>query len=85
MRMGGKNYDFFQFAYLYEMPFWSKVSIALEPFATSVNKPELGRGFAEKQLQGRELSGSSGWGGSGFSAAPSPSFLPMPAHFSLFS
>jgi len=39
---GGKNYDFFQFAYLYEMPFWSKVSIALEPFAASVNRPESG-------------------------------------------
>jgi pantothenate kinase type III len=39
---GGRNYDFFQFAYLYEMPFWSKVSIAAEPFAASVNRPDAG-------------------------------------------
>jgi hypothetical protein len=39
---GGRNYDFFQAAYLYEMPFWSTVSVALEPFAASVNRPESG-------------------------------------------
>ena len=39
---GGKNYDFFQFAYLYEIPFWSELSLALEPFAATVNRPESG-------------------------------------------
>ena len=39
---GGKSYDFFQLTYLYEMPVWNKVSIALEPFAASVNRPESG-------------------------------------------
>ena len=39
---GGKYYDFFQLAYLYEMPFWKKVSIAVEPFAASVNRPNAG-------------------------------------------
>jgi pantothenate kinase type III len=39
---GGKHYDFFQAAYLYEMPLWSPVSLALEPFAASVNRPESG-------------------------------------------
>jgi hypothetical protein len=39
---GGKYYDFFQFAYLYEMPFWSTVSAVIEPFAASINRPESG-------------------------------------------
>jgi hypothetical protein len=39
---GGKNYDFFQAAYLYEIPIWRNVSVDVEPFAVSVNRPASG-------------------------------------------
>jgi len=39
---GGKDYDFFQLAYIYEMPFWKKASIVAEPFVAAVNRPNSG-------------------------------------------
>jgi len=39
---GGKNYDFFQVTYIYEIPHWKKVSFVVEPFAACINRPESG-------------------------------------------
>jgi len=39
---GGDNYNFTQVTYLYEEPYWKRGSVAIEPFAAYVAKPDAG-------------------------------------------
>jgi hypothetical protein len=39
---GGKKYDFFPVSYIYENPYWKRVSFVAEPFAAYVNRPNTG-------------------------------------------
>lgn len=44
---GGRNYDFFQFSYLYERPCTDlkPLAVFIEPFAAYVNRPNAGADF----------------------------------------